>query len=131
MIAKRKLQQLADKAVKASFDKGSIDEKKAKDFISVLKNLPKSEAIFVLQAFIKGIKRQIEDATLVVESASDLSKEELRQIQKEFMKNHFIADIRVVLNPRLLGGLRIKIADFVYDYSLENKVQQLKGAIKA
>jgi F0F1-type ATP synthase delta subunit len=124
----KKLQIEINKLVDQSFKGGKADEKFITNVIATLKKLSLAESLETLQLYQKGLKRKIEENTLVVESAVKLSAVELKTVEK-IIKRDVLA-VEQKLNPSLLGGLRIKIGDEFLDFSLKSKISQVMNIIK-
>ena len=126
----KKVKQLVKKCVDQVFLKGKFDQKKAEEFVKVFKKLPKLEAIHLLEEFKKQVKRKLSEGTIVVESATELGKVELGEVKKRFDKRFKIYDLRFKKNTELLGGIKVKVGDFVFDDSVNTKINEVGEAIK-
>lgn len=126
----RRLKRTVEKMVVASFDKrGKILEDNVKSYSKVLRALPNSSAILALSYFLAGIKRGVGRTTLEIESAVVLSEVEIKKIVDLVSAQSPVFQVNTNLNHQLLGGLRVKIGDFVFDDSINARINQLKGAI--
>lgn len=82
-------------------------------------------------AILKDYQRQIRNETnrrhAVIESATDLMEPTTRKVLQD-LEARYGADLTTEfrVNPDLLGGLRIKIGDDVYDGSVRNRLERLK-----
>lgn len=67
-----------------------------------------------------------------VHSAYALSEEEQDSICKHFAKKYDAADtiLKMKVNPRLLGGVRVHVGDMLYDGTLFGKMERLRREIK-
>lgn len=129
MINKR-LRILIEKSVGESFNsKGEINEPKVAEIIKVLKKLPNVDAIVALGLYGKGLKREINKTTLEITSPVKLSATEIKNITDTAKKSFQINQTKTVLDSSLLGGLRIKIGDVVFDDTVQNKIEQMRGVI--
>lgn len=128
MKNKRTINEIS-KLVTQSFKNGKADEAFITKVTTVIKKQPSSEALQLLAIYLKGLKRQIEQRTLIVESAVKLSEKELKEARKLVKQPIFAVEQK--LNPSLLGGLRIKIGDEFLDFSLKSKINQIKERISA
>lgn len=129
MINKR-LKNLVEKLVINSFTPGG----EARESVVIantkmLKKLPFGEAIIALTLYHKGLKREIIKTTLEIMSPTSLSSPQKNQITEITKKTFKINKVKTTIDPSLFGGLRIKIGDFVFDDSVQNKIGQLKGVI--
>lgn len=131
MKKKSKLKKLAAKYVNYSYKSGRGDVEKIRKIMEGLKSLPRSQAIYIISKFLKGVRKREGQNTLLVESAVPLTKTQLDHIAKNFRKEFVITEVRNVVNPALLGGFRVRIADTVSDYSILGKVLKLKEAVSA
>lgn len=131
MKKKSKLKKLAAKYVNYSYQDGRGDVEKIRKIMEGLKSLPRSQAIYIISKFLKGVRKREGQNTLLVESAVPLTNSQLSEIAKNFRKEFVITEIKNIVDPSLLGGFRVRIADTVSDYSILGKVLKLKEAVSA
>lgn len=124
----KKLQTEINKLVEQSFNRAKADEKFITKVTASLKKLNTAESVIALTLYLKGLKRKIAENTLIVESAIKLSNTELKSVEKMVKREVYRAE--QVLNPSLLGGLRIKIGDEFLDFSLKSRIHQVTQRIK-
>ena len=129
MKKKSKLKKLAAKYVNYSFKDGKGDENKIMKIMGELKSLPRSQAIYIISKFLKGVRKRKDQTTLLIESAVSLTEAQLEHIFKSFRKEFMVTEIRNIVNPSLLGGFRVRIGDIVQDHSLQGKILKLREAI--
>ena len=129
MKKKSKLKKLAAKYVNYSFKDGKGDENKIMKIMGELKSLPRSQAIYIISKFLKGVRKRKDQTTLLIESAVSLTEAQLEHIFKSFRKEFVVTEIKNIVNQSLLGGFRVRIGDIVQDYSLEGKILKLREAI--
>lgn len=130
MLNKKRQKNIVEKLVKESFDgQGRLKEGFAKSSVNLFKKLPLSQGISYLSLYYKGLKREISKTTLEIFSSTPLSSEQKNKIIKTAGKSFRINKTETALDTSLLGGLRIKIGDMVFDDSIYNKIGQMKGMI--
>ncbi|MBI2040355.1 F0F1 ATP synthase subunit delta [Candidatus Microgenomates bacterium] len=129
MKKNRDLKKLAEQCCRFCCSDGKIDEKKVTGVIKNLKSLPRSQAIFAISEFLKALKKQKGATTLIVESSIPLSKVQLDSIVRKLKSDFIISEVKNIVNPDLLAGFKVRIGDTVSDYSLQDKISQLKGVI--
>lgn len=129
MKKNKRLDPIIDQAVKASFKDGRLLELQTEKLAVIFKKLPLTDAIYLTQGFLKAIKREAGKHTLVVESVIPLSGAEVMKLKKNLPGQLKINNERLVINPNLLGGVRARVGDTVYDLSLKGKLGQIKEAI--
>lgn len=126
----KQLKKLVAKYALASFSEdGQIKEMKVRELTRTLKSLPGSSAIAAISEYVKIIKNEMKKSTLEVESAVTLSPTQVQQITKVIKVKHNVCDVKTSLNESLLGGMRVRIGDMVYDNSLSQKMTSLREAI--
>ncbi|MFA5933307.1 MAG: F0F1 ATP synthase subunit delta [Microgenomates group bacterium] len=129
MVNKR-LKNLIEKLVIDSFSpKGELKDVKINENIKTLKKLPSTDAIQALTLYQRGLKREINKTALEIASPTKLSSAEEKKITAVARKTFYITSVKTVLDSSLLGGLRIKIGDVVFDDTVKNKIEQMKGMI--
>jgi|SRR3989344_714073 len=127
----KRLQKLIDTLVKQSFDKtGKVLSGKVKRYSETLSSLNKPTAIMALSEFSKSLKNEQNKHTLSIEGASKLNPKQINRIKNALRADYKISEVKVAVNPNLLGGTRIKIGDVVIEDSVVNKIEQLKGVIR-
>lgn len=131
MKKKSKLKKLAAKYVKFSYKSGKGDVEKIRKIMEGLKSLPRSQAIYIISKFLKGVRKREGQNTLLVESAVPLTKSQLDSIAKNFRREFVITEVKNVVNPSILAGFRVRIADTISDYSIQDKIFRLKEAVSA
>ncbi|MBI2020576.1 F0F1 ATP synthase subunit delta [Candidatus Daviesbacteria bacterium] len=129
MTRYKNLQKLAEICVGECCKEGQINAQKVGKVLRQLKSLPTDQAIFTISEFLKGIKRKKSEYSLIVESASPLSRDEITKLGRLLRSKFVFSDIKNEVNPALLGGLRLKIGDQILDYSLQSKINQLEGVM--
>ncbi len=129
-MKKNKLMQgIINKLLKASFQDEKISESQVVKSIKILKSLPKYEAIQALQEYLKGIKRQEREHTLVIEAATPLSLMQVKKAKKFVEKNIIISKVLVTINPEILGGFKLKVGDNTWDGSVLGSIYQIKEVV--
>ncbi|MBI4037145.1 F0F1 ATP synthase subunit delta [Candidatus Daviesbacteria bacterium] len=130
MKINKQLRKTVDKLVEESFaPSGQVVEKKVRLYIKALKNLPLPKAIATLTFYKTGLKRDLQKSILEIETSTPLSKVQINQITKSFKNYHTVSSVQTTLNKQLLGGLKVRLGDMVFDDTIDQKIKQLKGVI--
>lgn len=124
------LDKLTVKLAQNSFKGDNLDETKVKLFVKDLSKLSRPLAIYALMSYLKQVKNILKSKTLEIESEEKLDKSQIEIINKTFAKSYKILKVEFLVNPLLLGGVKVRVGDMVYDYSLKNNLDQLKGVIQ-
>lgn len=129
MKRQKRLERLVDKAILASFSENRLIGSQVVKFVAGFKKLPLSEALYSLSYYLKGLKRELNKRTVLIETATPLSLGEAQKIATKF--GYKDTPVQTRINPEVLGGLRVIVGDHIYDYSIKGKVNQVKEAIYA
>lgn len=123
----KQLKKLAKKTALLSFDiEGEILEARVTKHVDHFKKLPLSQALPLMEGYLKELKSGMARRTLTVESVTALTSDQIEKI-KELLGSRFpISKVETNINHSLLGGIRVKIGDMVYNDSLAEKINQLK-----
>lgn len=129
MKTKKQIQSIIQKSIDASFKDGKLLEKRAQSFIKIFKSQSKVEAIELLTQYLKNLKRVLNSTTMVVESVIPLANSEKADLKKKYATGFTVHNIEYKLDPSLLGGLRVKIGDYISEDSLRSRIAQVKEII--
>lgn len=130
------LQKAIERLVEASFTDGKIVESQVVKSIKILKSLPKYEAIQALSEFLKTLKQMMRKHTMYIEAAIPLSPSQLQKMKAIVEKKTLPAGRQVKIttvissvNPRILGGFKLRVGDEIWDETILGKINQVKEAI--
>ncbi len=126
----KRLKKIAENMAKMSLSKdGELLEKKVNEAVISLKSLGGSSAITALGWYLKMLKTEIGKHTLEIASAAPLSDSQTKEIVKNMKAKYKVTEVSTTLDEKLVGGIRVKIGDLVYDDSLGQKIASLREAI--
>lgn len=121
------LQKIIDNMVKDSFDEGGyLLTGNINKYTKLISSLPSYQAVEGLENYLKGLKRRLEAYTLNIQSVIPLSEKAVGQIVKFVKKENRVSTVNRSTDPSLIGGLKIKIGDMVYDNSINAQIKLLK-----
>lgn len=110
-------------------EKGELVEEKVKKCMEALKKLPLSKSVIALGLYRSALKREIEKSTVEIESAVEISAAQIQRIVRNVKPEQKSFEVKYKVNSSLLGGMRVKVSDVVYDDTIGKKVLQLKEAV--
>jgi F-type H+-transporting ATPase subunit delta len=116
--------------LKLSFTDGKLDEGKVNQVVqSVLTEKPRHYGE-VLKDYQRLVRLEVAKRHAVVESATQLNSN-LSNLLITKLKSRYGNDLTIEFrtNPTLLGGLRVKLADDVWDGSVRNRLRTLQEQI--
>lgn len=130
MKTRKQIESIVGKATDASFKEGKLMEKKVLNFVKLFKSQPRVEAIGLLLKYLKRLRFIINSTTMTVESVILLSQKNKLTLKKNFGSRFKIQNTIYKLNPSLLGGLRVKIGNYVSEDSIASRIAQIGEAIR-
>jgi len=102
-------------------------EEIAKQFLGLLqKDRKLTKVNLIIDEFEKYSKKQEGINEIEIESARELDKTTINKIKKMFGEK---SDVKTIVNPDMIGGVRIKVDDVVYDASLKKQLSRLKTSL--
>lgn len=127
----KQIQQLARKLVSASLEDGVPSSARTQRVLELLRKQPERERKLLLEAYQKGMRREVARSHLVIEYAGPLS-DDARDAIVATMSARAGRKLTVETreNPELIGGTRVRLGDDVYDASITGRLAQLSKAVQ-
>ncbi len=128
--AEKSNKDFARKLVQLSLDDGTVSEEKVEAILAVLAENPPRRFKPILKQYLRIIKQEIRKSQAVVEHCGELGEETLRNLESR-LTARYSRTIQVTTreNPDLIAGIRVSIADDVYDISLAGQLETLASAV--
>jgi F-type H+-transporting ATPase subunit delta len=127
MRTSREARRTSRQMLKLSLTNGKLDQQKVSRMVqAVLAEKPR-HYVEVLKNYQHLVRLEVERRHVVVESASPLNPRIGDQVLTKLRARYgddLTAEFRT--NSTLLGGLRIRVADDVWDGSVRNRLQTLQ-----
>ena len=123
----KEIRQLSRGMLRASFTDGQLDNGKISALVQSLATKKPRHYIDVLQNYKRLLRLEIEKRHARIESAMKLDPSTAKQIVERLKRkygNDLTADFDV--DPALLGGLRVRVGNDVWDGTLRNRLQRLE-----
>jgi F-type H+-transporting ATPase subunit delta len=130
MRTTKEAQKTSRQLLKLSFTDGKLDEHKVNQVVqSVLTEKPRHFGE-VLKDYQRLLRLEVAKHHAVVESATALNTN-LSNLLVTKLKARYGDDLTIefTTNPTLLGGLRVKLGDDVWDGSVRNRLRTLQEQI--
>ena len=121
--------QIAQYAKESLAPDGAVDAARAAAVCDyIVQNEPPSRKIPVLRAYMKKLARMIAKEEALLECSGDVPPETLAQIEKFAREQAGGGKIRLAkkIDKSLLGGIRLKIADDVWEFSAKSTLDSLR-----
>ena len=105
---------------------GRLHGSRAKSVVKLLAEKKPRHYLATLSAFGRLIRLEIEKRTATVESVTQISTA-LRDGLRDDLRKKYGDEIALefLINPELIGGLRVKVGSHVWDGSVRAKLQSL------
>ncbi len=130
MKLNKESRKLSRQLFRTSFADGKLDNTRIGAVVaSILETRPR-HFMDILKDYHRLIRLEVEKRHAVVESAAELSAETSRDVERDLKSKYggdLTTDFRV--NADLIGGLRIKIGNNVWDGSVRNRLARLSEEI--
>jgi len=106
---------------------GVLDEARARQTVeAVLEKKPRGY-LAVLHHFQRLIKLDLERHSALVESATALPGDLQQQVRTSLSQVYGEGlDVRYLTNPKLVGGMRVRVGSDVYDGSILGRLERLR-----
>lgn len=123
----KEIRQLSKQLLRASFTDGQLDSGRVASLAKSLIEKKPRNYLKVLDAYKRLLRLEVEKRTATIESATELAPEPRTQMV-ENLKRKYGDDLatQFVINPDLLGGLRIRVGSDVWDSTVRNRLQRLQ-----
>lgn len=127
MKISKDIRQLSRKLVRASSVNGTLDRERINSFVqSIIAERPRNY-IHVLENYLRLLRLEFGKRRVTIESASELDQEAGRNIVAG-LEHKYGAGLTTdfVVNPALLGGVRVQVGSDVWDSSVRNRLERLQ-----
>jgi F-type H+-transporting ATPase subunit delta len=127
MKINKEIRQLSREMLQASFTDGQLDPGRISSVIdSVIARKPRNY-INVLKNYRRLLRLEVEKRRARIETASEMDPATQSDVVSN-LKKRYGSDLtpEFVVNPELLGGMRIRVGSDVWDGSVRNRLERLQ-----
>jgi F-type H+-transporting ATPase subunit delta len=118
----------ARKLLEASIIAGKVDLAVVRSIVNKLASSKPRGYLSVINAFWRLVKLEVEKNQAVVESAVALDTAMQKKVLDDLRGKYGTqVEASFVVNPELLGGMRIRVGSDVWDGSVKNRIDRLSG----
>ncbi|HXX42604.1 MAG TPA: F0F1 ATP synthase subunit delta [Chthoniobacterales bacterium] len=127
MKINKEIRQLSREMLRASFTDGQLDRGKIGQIVESLIAKRPRHYVDILQYYKRLLRLEIEKRHAKIESATQLEPQAAVNII-ERLKGKYGADLssEFVVDPALLGGVRVRVGSDVWDGTLRNRLERLQ-----
>jgi F-type H+-transporting ATPase subunit delta len=127
MKAIKEARKVSRLMLRNSFTSGKLDEEKISNMVQSVLAAKGRHYVDVLKDYQRLLHLEVEKRRAVIESATPLNRslgDRIIQNLRARYGDDLTTEFRT--NPELLGGLRIKIGNDVWDGSVKNRLNELR-----
>ncbi|TMP92752.1 MAG: F0F1 ATP synthase subunit delta [Verrucomicrobia bacterium] len=127
MKINKEVRQLSRQMLQASFTDGQLDSGRISSLVDSLIARKPRNYIGVLKNYRRLLRIEVEKRRARIETASEVDRETTSRLVAN-LKKKYGSDLTTefVVNPQLLGGMRIRVGSDVWDGSVRNRLERLQ-----
>lgn len=127
-MTSKQIESMARKLLRNSLTIDAVDPQKVTAVISGLKELKPNNLLEIYQSYLELLQLKIEEHTAYVETPLSPDAVWAKEMEEELKKKFpSVLEVRFIVNESLIAGLKVKIADMVYENSFKNKLNLLRS----
>jgi len=127
MKLNKEIRRLSREMLRASFTDGQLDRGKIGALVQSLITRKPRHYIDILQHYKRLLRLELDKRHAVIESATELNSATSSKVVSR-LKQKFGNDLttRFVVDPSLLGGMRVRVGSDVWDGTVRNRLNLLQ-----
>ena len=127
MKINNEIRRLSRAMVRASFTDGQLDPGRISSLVDSLIAKKPRHYIEVLKNYKRLLRLELEKRQARIETASEMDPETTSQLAAN-LKEKYGSDLTTefLVNPELLGGMRIRVGSDVWDGTVRNRLERLQ-----
>jgi F-type H+-transporting ATPase subunit delta len=127
MKINKEIRRLSREMLRASFTDGQLDPGRIASLVDSLIARKPRNYIGVLKNYRRLLRIEVEKRRARIETASEVDRETGSTLVAN-LKKKYGSDLTTefVVNPQLLGGMRIRVGSDVWDGSIRNRLERLQ-----
>ncbi|OLC28233.1 MAG: hypothetical protein DME69_12110 [Verrucomicrobia bacterium] len=127
MKINKEVRQLSREMLRASFTDGQLDSGRIASLVDSLIARKPRNYTDVLKNYRRLLRLEVEKRHARIETVSEVDRETSSTLVAN-LKKKYGSDLTTefVVNPQLLGGMRIRVGSDVWDGTVRNRLEQLQ-----
>ena len=127
MKLNKEIRQVSRKMLQASFTDGQLDPGRISSLVDSLVTRKPRNYVDVLKNYKRLLRLELEKRHATIETASEVDSAVRSEIEAN-LKSKYGNDLSTEFHvaPELLGGMRIRVGNDVWDGSVRNRLQRLQ-----
>src|SRR5207247_8104945 len=127
MKSNKETRRTAKALLRSSFTDGELKVTRVRSLVKSLLEEKPRHYLNILEVYKRLLRLELEKRTAVIETASNLSLDAAGEIITNLKRKYGNdLDTQFVVNPELLGGMRIRVGNDVWDSSVRNRLHRLQ-----
>ncbi len=127
MKINKEIRQLSREMLRASFTDGQLDAGRTGSLVDSLIEKKPRNYIDVLKNYRRLLRLELEKRRARVETASELDSTTSSELVANLKKKYGSGlTAEFIVNPELLGGMRVRVGSDVWDGTVRNRLEQLE-----
>jgi F-type H+-transporting ATPase subunit delta len=127
MKINKEIRRRSREMLRASFTDGQLDSGRITSLVDSLIARKPRNYIDILKNYRRLLRLEVEKRRARIETASEVDREATSKVI-ENLKKRYGDDLTTefVVNPELLGGMRIRVGSDVWDGTVRNRLERLQ-----
>ena len=127
MKVNKEIRRLSREMLRASFTDGQLDSGRIASLVDSLIARKPRNYVDVLKNYRRLLRLEVEKRRARIETASEVDREATSKVI-ENLKKRYGDDLTTefVVDPQLLGGMRIRVGSDVWDGTVRNRLERLQ-----
>ena len=127
MKINREIRQLSREMLRASFTDGQLDPGRISSLVDSLIARKPRHYTDVLKNYRRLLRLELEKRQAKIETANEIDSATSSELVSS-LKKKYGSDLTTefVVNPKLLGGMRIRVGSDVWDGTVRNRLERLQ-----
>lgn len=127
MKINKETRQVSRQLLRSSFADGQLDRSRVSKLVTTMIEQKPRNYLKILDAYKRLLRLEVEKRSATIESASELAPEASASLVQNLRRKYGLdLTTKIVVNPDLLGGMRIRVGSDVWDSSVRNRLQRLQ-----
>ena len=127
MKINKEIRQLSREMLRASFTDGQLDAGRTRSLVDSLIEKKPRNYIDVLKNYRRLLRLELEKRRARVETAIELDSTTSSELVANLKKKYGSGlTAEFIVNPELLGGMRVRVGSDVWDGTVRNRLEQLE-----
>ena len=120
----------ARQLLRLSYKEGLLDNDRIKEITTKVSEAKPRDFLAILQEYGRLVRLDVEQRQAIIETAVEIGAQEGNTVIEDLRRrygNDLTAEFMV--NPELLGGMRVKVGSDVWDGSVKARLTELKNRL--